>query len=136
LYCGPYFSSLWDAENKKFGTFNKNKLTISDSFVKSSNIESNKQKLFDWLKLNSKHLTLFNILGGEPLYQSELEECLKLFEQYPAPNLKLQIFTNLNANLKHVTKIVARVKQLIDNGCLHQFEITASLDCWVGTGIC
>jgi hypothetical protein len=38
---------------------------------------------------------VFNILGGEPLYQPELEQCLELFEQYPAPELKLQMFTNL-----------------------------------------
>ena len=37
LYCGPHFSSLWDAENIKFG---------DPAFNKSSNIESNKQKIF------------------------------------------------------------------------------------------
>lgn len=121
LYCGPHFSSLWDAENVKFG---------QAAFAKSKNIEQNKQKLFNWLKENSQHLTVFNILGGEPLYQSELEQCLDLFEQFPAPELKLQIFTNLNAKLSHVQKIVERVKNLIDLRCLREFEITASLDCW------
>lgn len=121
LYCGPYFSSLWDAENVKHGL---------PAFNKSSHIEQNKSKLFEWLKQNSKHLTVFNILGGEPLFQKELEQCLDLFEQYPAPELKLQIFTNLNAKLSHVQKIVERVKTLIDRGCLREFEVTASLDCW------
>lgn len=121
LYCGPYFSSLWDAENIKHG---------QPAFNKSPNIEQNKIKLFEWLKQNSKHLTVFNILGGEPLYQKELEQCLDLFEQYPAPELKLQIFTNLNARLSHVQKIVERVKTLLDQGCLREFEVTASLDCW------
>lgn len=121
LYCGPHFSSLWDAENIKFG---------QAAFAKSKNIEQNKQKLFNWLKENSQHLTVFNILGGEPLYQSELEQCLDLFEQFPAPELKLQIFSNLNAKLSHVQKIVERVKTLIDRGCLREFEVTASLDCW------
>lgn len=121
LYCGPHFSSLWDAENVKFG---------QPAFNKSKNIDQNKQKLFAWLKDNSKHLTVFNILGGEPLYQAELEQCLDLFEKYPASELKLQIFTNLNAKLSHVQKIVTRVKSLIDQGCLREFEVTASLDCW------
>jgi len=121
LYCGPHFSTLWDAENVKFGQL---------PFSKSKHIEQNKQKLFDWLKENSRHLAVFNILGGEPLYQSELEQCLDLFEQFPAPELKLQIFTNLNAKLSHVQKIVERVKTLIDRGYLREFEITASLDCW------
>lgn len=121
LYCGPHFSSLWDAENIRYG---------KPAFNKSPNIEQNKEKLFTWLKENSQYLSVFNILGGEPLYQNELEQCLDLFEQYPAPELKLQIFTNLNAKLSHVQKIVERVKTLIDHNCLREFEVTASLDCW------
>jgi MoaA/NifB/PqqE/SkfB family radical SAM enzyme len=121
LYCGPHFSSLWDAENIKFG---------GSAFNKSTNIESNKQKIFNWLKINGHQLTVFNILGGEPLYQRELEQCLDLFDQHPAPELKLQIFTNLNCKLSHLQKIVQQVQQLIDQNKLREFEITASLDCW------
>ena len=121
VYCGPHFSSLWDAENIKFG---------DKAFKKDPKLQSNKQKLFDWLKINGHNLTNFNILGGEPLYQRELEECLDLFEAHPAPELKLQIFTNLNAKLKYVQKVTERVKHLIDKGCLREFEVTASLDCW------
>jgi organic radical activating enzyme len=121
LYCGPHFSSLWDAENIKFGR---------PAFLKSKNIENNKQKIFDWLKQYGHNLTVFNVLGGEPLYQRELDQCLDLFEQYPAPELKLQIFTNLNAKLERVQNLVERVKNLIDQKKLKEFEITASLDCW------
>lgn len=121
VYCGPHFSSLWDAENIKFGLA---------PFNKSANIESNKQKIFSWLREHGHHLTNFNILGGEPLYQDELDQCLTLFKQYPAPELKLQIFTNLNAKLSRVERIVAQVKDLVDQNCLREFEVTASLDCW------
>lgn len=121
LYCGPHFSSLWDAENIKFG---------QPAFRKSANIESNKQKIFDWLRINGQHLTSFNILGGEPLYQSELDQCLELFDQHPAPELKLQIFTNLNCKIGHLQKTVEKIQQLIDQNKLREFEITASLDCW------
>jgi hypothetical protein len=130
LYCGPYFSSLWDAENKKHGTFVRGDLVISDSFKKSTSIESNKQKLYVWLQKNSQHLTVFNILGGEPLYQNELTECLNLFDQYPAPELKLQIFTNLKTSLTRLKNTIGQVKQLVDLGKIREFEITASLDCW------
>lgn len=121
LYCGPHFSSLWDAENIKFGL---------PAFLKSKNIENNKHKIFDWLKQYGHNLTVFNVLGGEPLYQRELDQCLDLFEQYPARELKLQIFTNLNAKLERVQHLVERVKNLIDQKKLKEFEITASLDCW------
>ena len=119
LYCGPHFSSLWDAENRQFG---------QPAFIKSKNIDKNKQQIFAWLRVNGQYLTNFNILGGEPLYQSELEECLDLFEQYPASELKLQIFTNLNTKLDHLKKIVSRVKQLVNQNSIREFEVTASLD--------
>ena len=121
VYCGPHFSTLWDAENIKHG---------DKAFKKDPNFADSKQKLFDWLRVNGHNLTNFNILGGEPLYQQELEQCLDLFEAYPAPDLKLQIFTNLNAKTKYVEKIVSRVRKLIDRNCLREFEVTASLDCW------
>jgi MoaA/NifB/PqqE/SkfB family radical SAM enzyme len=121
LYCGPHFSSLWDAENVRFGL---------KTFAKSSNIEQNKQKIFQWLREHGHNLTVFNILGGEPLYQSELDQCIELFDQHPAPELKLQIFTNLNCKISHLQKTVGKIKQLVDQDKLRKFEITASLDCW------
>lgn len=121
LYCGPYFSSLWDAENIQHGL---------PPFAKSTNIEHNKAKMFDWLKHNRQHLTNFNVLGGEPLFQKELLQCLDFFNQHPAPALKLQIFSNLNAKLSHLQHVVERVQDLIARDCLREFEVTASLDCW------
>ena len=121
LYCGPHFSSLWDAENVKHGEM---------KFNKSLNIEKNKNKIFEWLKVNGHHLTVFNILGGEPLYQQEFFDCLDLFDQYPAPELKLQIFTNLNIKLSKLKTIIDRIQQLVDTNKIREFEITASLDCW------
>jgi hypothetical protein len=121
VYCGPHFSTLWDSENRQAGL---------PAFVKDPQMQHNKQKIFDWLKHNSQHLTVFNILGGEPLFQPELDQCLDLFRQYPAPELKLQIFTNLNARLDRVQSVVNRVRELVDRDCIREFEITASLDCW------
>jgi hypothetical protein len=121
LYCGPHFSSLWDAENVRFG---------ESAFNKSTNISANKERIFAWLREHGHNLTNFNILGGEPLYQSEFEECLDLFEQYPAPELKLQIFTNLNTKLSRLQAIVERIHDMVERDRIREFEITASLDCW------
>lgn len=130
LYCGPYFSSLWDAENTKFGMFKKDGVTIQGPFKKSTNIESNKQKLFEWLKVNRQDLTRMNILGGEPLYQDELDECLDFFDQYPAPNMELEFFSNLNVKKEKLVKTITQIKRLLDQGKIKKFNITASLDCW------
>ena len=47
VYCGPHFSSLWDAENKSHGEFSQGGVILRSDFKKSINIESNKQKIFD-----------------------------------------------------------------------------------------
>jgi hypothetical protein len=121
VYCGPQFSSLWDAENVRFGL---------SAYNKSPRLEQNKQKVFEWLKQNGHKLTNFQMTGGEPLFQQELDTCLTIFESHPAPELKLQILSNLNAKLERVQGIVEKVKRLVDKNCLREFEITASLDCW------
>lgn len=130
LYCGPYFSSAWDAENKQHGYFARDGLIISDQFHKSQHLDANKHRIFDWLRLNGHQLAVFNVLGGEPLYQQELLECLDVFEQHPAPNLKLQIFSNLKIGLPRLQAIITRIRGLIERDCLREFEVTASLDCW------
>jgi len=132
LYCNAQFSSQWASENAKYGKFFVDGELIPGTkpFVKSPNIESNKQKVFEWLKVNGKHLTRFNVLGGEPLYQDELEQCIELFSEFPAPNLTFQVFTNLNTKILHLAYIVSKVKELVDQGKIAKFEVTASLDCW------
>jgi hypothetical protein len=130
VYCGPHFSSLWDAENKKYGHFESNGLIISDRFSKDINFSSNKNKLFTWLEQNGQHLTNFNMLGGEPLFQDELQECLDFFERVPMPDLDFQIFSNLNTKNARLIAIIDRIKSLIDRDHLRAFTVTASLDCW------
>lgn len=131
VYCGPSFSSLWHAENVKFNNWEETGfLSLSPTNPKSQRIEENKEKLFAWLQNNVQHLTNFNILGGEPLYQREFDRCLELFDQCPAPNLDLQIYTNLNTTPDRLMDAVERVNQLIQQRKLKNFTVTASLDCW------
>jgi len=130
LYCNSGFSSLWAAENQKHGEFRRGDLLIRSNFQKSANIENNKKKIFSWLEQNGHNLSVLNILGGEPLYQQELDDTLELFAKHPAPHLKLQMFSNLNAREDRLARVVDRVEDLIDRDHLREFEVTASLDCW------
>ena len=130
VYCGPYFSSLWESENKRHGRFEKNGLIIRDNFKKDPDLETNKTKLFEWLDRYGQHLTNFNILGGEPLFQDEFDQCLDFFQSHPAPHLDLQIFSNLNASVDKIESVIHKVRALIDRQCIRQFTVTASLDCW------
>jgi len=130
VYCGPYFSSLWAAEIQQHGAFSKNGLIIQSGWKKDPNLDSNKKKMFDWIKKHAHTLTRFNVLGGEPLYQVEFDQCLDLFESCPAPNLDLEIFSNLNTSITKLEKLVEKIQSLRSRNHIRNFAITASLDCW------
>ncbi len=120
-YCGPFFSSLWNDELARFG---------DKIFTADENYESNKQKCFDWLKNNIQELHQLNILGGEPLYQSEFDQLLDVLEKHPAPELTLTFFSNLAVPYDKLIQKITRIQQLKDNGHIKRLIITASLDCW------
>ncbi len=130
VYCGPHFSSLWDAENRQHGRFEKNGLIINDKWPRNPDIEHHKDRLFLWLQHNGHHLTNFNILGGEPLYQQEFDRCLEHFMLYPAPDIDLQIFTNLKCKPDRLQGVLAKIRNLLDKGKIRDFTVTASIDCW------
>ena len=120
-YCGPYFSSLWNDELRRFG---------DETFVVNKNFESNKQKCFDWLKQNIHELYQLNVLGGEPLYQAEFDQLLDLLEEHPAPELTLTFFSNLAVVHDKLTQKINRIEKLKERGHIKRLIITASLDCW------
>lgn len=120
-YCGPYFSSLWNDELKRFG---------EQTFTVDTNFETNKQKCFDWIKKNVHELHQLNILGGEPLYQIEFDQLLDVLEECPAPDLTLTFFTNLAIAHDKLVEKINRVEQLVLKGHIKRLIITASLDCW------
>lgn len=120
-YCGPYFSSLWNEENKRYG---------DSVFLLDQNFEINKKKCFDWLNNHATSLYQLNVLGGEPLYQDEFDQLLDVLEQTPAPNLTLTFFSNLAVAPDKLTTKIDRIERLVNNKHIKKLEITASLDCW------
>jgi hypothetical protein len=120
-YCGPWFSSLWNDELRRYG---------ESTFELDKNFESNKNKLFNWLKDNISELHQLNVLGGEPLYQKEFDQLLDILEQTPAPNLTLTFFSNLAVSHEKLVDKIDRIERLINQGYIKKLLVTASLDCW------
>ena len=120
-YCGPYFSSLWDDENIRFG---------GGAYLIDSNFEVNKQKCFSWLKENIQELHQLNVLGGEPLYQNEFDQLLDILETTPSPELTLTFFSNLAVAQDKLIEKINRIERLKERGHIKKLIITASLDCW------
>ena len=130
VYCGSHFSSLWEAENRHHGRFESNGLIIKSNFEKDKDFESNKEKLFAWLIDNAQHLTNLNVLGGEPLFQPEFEQVLDLLCRHPAPDLSLQIFSNLAIKKNRLQSLLHKIQTMVDKNIIRSFTVTASLDCW------
>lgn len=128
-YCGPFYSSLWSEENEKFG-YSPNLRSGEAVYIKDKNLDSNREKLFNWLKGNINELYQLNILGGEPLYQDEFDQLLDLIEENPAPHLTLTFFSNLAISPDKLSNKVEKIRRLRNNGKIKDLHITASLDCW------
>lgn len=128
IYCWDGFSSQIQQENVKFGTFEKNGVTIKNVAVKSSEHEALTQKLWDWIMHNGRSLRRLSVLGGEPLYQDQFYTLLDLIEQYPMPDLELSIVSNLNINQDRLVSVIDRIDRLRKNKMIRRLDIMASVD--------
>ena len=128
LYCVPTLSSRINQENKKFGKFNQDGVLL-ESVEISSEHSKLIEKFWDWMHINSSKLKRLNILGGEPLYQTEFDECLSYFETTSHPDLELCIVTNLMIGLDKLEVYIDKFKKLLVDKQLKRIDITCSIDC-------
>ena len=128
LYCIPELSSQISQENRKHGTFTKNGV-ILDVEDADPDYQQRLDKFWIWMRKNSHTLKRFNVLGGEPFYQREFDQCLDYFENTPHPDLELGIVTNLMIPPARLQKYIDRFKLLLSTRKLGRIDITASIDC-------
>lgn len=128
VYCTPGFSSVIEQEVRKYG---KSKFNEDYSNWKpDTKYELYKEKFWDWMKENSDSLQILQVLGGEPLYQKEFEQCLEFFDKNPRPNLVYRTFSNLKHDNEKFKEKVNLVQKLVDDGKLKRMEVVCSIDCW------
>jgi organic radical activating enzyme len=134
LYCGSHFSSLWEAENNKFGRFAKKGIYLktSDDLIPSDSKNYNDlvDKFFNWLENNYKSIKALHILGGEPFYQSELDRCIDFYNTHPAPELRFCIISNLKVSTIKFQATIDKLLKLKSESKIGEVHITGSLDCW------
>lgn len=129
VYCGPMFSSVIEQEIKKFGPLSK-RYFLDGSYTSNPLYENLKSQFWEWMDKNSHHLYDFQVLGGEPMFQKEFEECLNFFDTHLNPNLNWRMFSNLKHDTKQFTKKVNKIAQLIKDKKIARAEIVCSIDCW------
>jgi hypothetical protein len=127
LYCSPANSSLIEKEYYKFGQVPGNSYSVLP--VKENN-EAYVEKFWEWMKNNSNNLKVFNILGGEPLHQTEFKDCIDFFNKYPNPEITFGIFSNLQQKYNKFKEKIETIEQLVKNKKIQKFNVVCSIDCW------
>lgn len=125
LYCNSKLSSKWAEENKRYGEHDSS-IDLLESAYKER-----LEKFWKWFKDIYKDLRVFNILGGEPFFQKEFDQCIEFFEaNEPNPNLQFTIFSNLKISKTKLKSHLNRLLNLKNNNRVASIKIICSLDNW------
>ena len=128
LYCLPVLSSKINQENIAFGKFDNGGVVLEQTGINQNPLLID--KFWSWLRLNSLQLKRFNVLGGEPLYQTEFYQLIDYFEEVAHPDLELCIVTNLAIKPEKLHAVCERFKKLLIGKKIKRIDITCSIDCW------
>jgi organic radical activating enzyme len=135
LYCGSHFSSKWEEENRRFGEYHNPDRTVHFGWDKSQPELNYNQMLADlWQYLEDKdrylHIRQYQIAGGEPFFQPELDLSIEFWDQHPNPDLTFNFITNLKVPHKKFRGYIDRFEQMVQAGKLQRLQISSSLDAW------
>ena len=127
LYCTAEVSSTIEAENNKFGLFEKYGVNIEPYHGQFKTLIP---YFWKWFETEFQKIKRFHVLGGEPFYQREFDKLLDMIEQYPNPDCELNVVTNLMVSPARLQEFVNRFKKLLVERKLKRIDITCSIDCW------
>jgi organic radical activating enzyme len=130
LYCHDGFSSKIQQENRKFGKFSANGVVIENTHKKTVDYNLLLAKFWDWLQQNKSTVRRLHILGGEPFYQHQFDQCLSWFNDNPCPDLEFNAVSNLMISPDKLEDKILQIKNLLANRKIGRFDITASIDCF------
>jgi hypothetical protein len=132
VYCGSWFSSKWEEENKKFGAFTQGNVTFGYNKPPNLHYEKMLADLWKYLEENDRYkaIRFYQILGGEPFFQKEFDTSLEFWEDHPNPDVVFNIVTNLKVPPKKFRACIDRFEKMITDGKLARLQITGSLDAW------
>lgn len=128
-YCSPMFSSKIAKEIQTFGPIN-NRYGLDGVHKTNPNYELRKKEFWNYMRTNSHKMSFFHILGGEPFYQKEFEECLEFLQSKDHPDLVIKVFSNLSHTPRKFEQKIKLIRDLVAQNKLKAFEIVCSIDAW------
>lgn len=129
VYCSPMFSSVIEQEIKKYGPLSK-RYFLDGNWSTNPLYDQWKGEFWEWMHEHSTYLYDFQVLGGEPMFQPEFEECLDFFETHNNPDLNWKMFSNLKHNTSQFKIKINKIASLVKRKKINSFQIVASIDCW------
>jgi organic radical activating enzyme len=130
IYCWDGFSSQIQQENIKHGRFEKFGVVIDNRATKVPDIVALTNKFWDWMANHGSEVYRLNILGGEPFYQRQFDQCLDFLSTHKNPQLELSVISNLMVPSDRFKKYIDRIHQLVREKQIKRFDLTASIDCF------
>lgn len=132
-YCRPANSSKIETEMKKFGQYrigDVHRRSEYDAVPKVSYEQELKDKFWEWMTRNSGALRRFHVLGGEPMFMPDFDQCLEHWNDYPNPLVEVNIVSNLMVKESKFRYYIDYAMNLAREGKIKRFDLTASIDAW------
>lgn len=135
-YCGPHFSSRWEQELKRFGEIGSMHTSPKQYAITRAqhnpHYDEHKRLFWQYWATDQRYRVLrrFMVLGGEPMVQPELMECVDFFMQHPNDALIFEVTSNLKVDPKRYDELLDKIQWMLRNRCIYQFHMNCSLDGW------
>jgi len=132
LYCDSRLSSQLNDEFNRFGAIEIKDFKMESFKQKNKKYDEMVQGLWQYLSDQDRYKIIrhYNILGGEPLLQKELDSSIDFWRNHPNPCLEFNIISNLMIPHQKFVEKIQRFQDLIEKNAIYKLGITASLDCW------
>jgi len=131
IYCQPRNSSQLAAEIKKYGPIKKLSGEKFNNTESHENIKKHRyffEQSLGWIEKYGNNLRRLHLAGGEPFYQSELQEILDVLKKLKNPNLELNVISNLMVQEHRYKNYIEQIKYLCKGRHIGRFDLTASID--------
>ena len=136
LYCGPSFSSAWQQEAKKHGSFKlpqmdyNGPLSENDEKVQENEDNEYRKAFWKWWPDMFKHLHTFRITGGEPILDQNTIRVLKYIQEHweENPNIGLAINSNLNVSEEKLEEVLEILSDLSNNNKVRELIFYTSIE--------
>lgn len=115
-YCNAGYSTTWGKDIKQNGPYQKFKSSSAGAYyadgswseIYGKQNENNPyvKAFLEWWPELSQHLDEIRVTGGEPSQSRNFWQFIDLMKQYPSPNLRLAVNSNLGVNEKTLQKLI------------------------------